>query len=158
MQYRKWKATMLGNLNYFQYVNIAPMENAWFRPQWNIRSWFIALMEKAWFNERLFFIIAKDEKIHHKYTISLKISFMDYMKWAIVLLPVVVFEKIEVAYIFLLLFFFSRSFSIGKRSTLAKIWGACSPRHIYSVSTGCYMNCDIEKAICHNILKSPYSF
>ena len=34
----------------------------------------------------------------------------------------VVFEKLEVVYTFLLLFF-SLLFSIGKRSILAKIWG-----------------------------------
>ena len=36
------------------------MEKAWFMvpalwPRWDIPSWFIAPMEKAWFYERLFF-------------------------------------------------------------------------------------------------------
>ena len=36
----------------------------------------------------------------------------------------VVFEEFEMVYMFLLyLFYFSLSWSIGKRSTLAKIWG-----------------------------------
>ena len=35
MQYGKSK-TMLRNLKYVQCLNIAPMEKAWFRPQWNI--------------------------------------------------------------------------------------------------------------------------
>ena len=47
---------------------------------------------------------------------------MDYMKWTIVMLAVV-FEEFKVFHIFLLLFFFSLSFSIDKRSTVAKIWG-----------------------------------
>ena len=46
------------------------MENAWFRPQWNIPPWFIPPMEKTWFYERLFFevVIAmvKAKKSHHK--------------------------------------------------------------------------------------------
>ena len=71
-------------------------------------------MEKAWFNERLFFIIVKNEKVHHKYTIPIKISFMDYMKWTIVLLPVVVFEKFEVAYIFNYFFSFHDHFQLVK--------------------------------------------
>ena len=55
-------------------------------------------------------------------TISSKISFMDYMKWTIVML-LIAFEEFEVVHIFLLLFFFSLSFSVGKRSTLAKTLG-----------------------------------
>ena len=68
MQYEKWK-TMLSNLNYVQCLNIAPVEKAWFRPQWNIPSLFIALIEKAWFYERLFFevviVMVKAKKNHH---------------------------------------------------------------------------------------------
>ena len=44
MQYESWK-TMLRNLNYFQCLNIAPLEKAWFRSQWNVPLWFIAPME-----------------------------------------------------------------------------------------------------------------
>ena len=40
---------------YVQCLNIAPVEKPWFRPQWNISSWFIAPMEKAWLYKRLFF-------------------------------------------------------------------------------------------------------
>ena len=43
------------------------------------------------------------------------------MKWTIVMLPVG-FKEFEVGYIFLLLFFFILSLSIGTRSILAKIW------------------------------------
>ena len=61
-------------------------------------------MDKAWFYQRLFF---EEEivmvKIIKKYiindTILIKISFMDYMKWTIVLLPVD-FEEFKVVYIF----------------------------------------------------------
>ena len=42
------------------------------------------------------------------------------------MLPIV-FEKLELVYIFFATFFFSLLFSIGKRSILAKIWGRCSP-------------------------------
>ena len=53
---------------------------------------------------------------------SIKISFLHYMKWTRVILPAV-FKEFEVVCIFLAIFFFSLQFSIGKRSTLAKIWG-----------------------------------
>ena len=56
---------------------------------------------------------------------SIKISFMIYMKWTIVMLPVV-FKESELVYIFFTTFF-SLSLSIGKRSILAKTWGGCSP-------------------------------
>ena len=58
---------------------------------------------------------------------SIKISFLYYMKWIRVILPVV-FEEFEVVCIFLAIFFFSLQLSIGKRSTLAKIWGAAAPQ------------------------------
>ena len=38
-----------------------------------------------------------------------------------------VFEEFEVVYVFLATFCFSLSLSIGKRSTLEKIWGAAVP-------------------------------
>ena len=44
---------------------------------------------------------------------SIKISFMIYMKWTIVMLPVV-FKESELVYIFFTTFF-SLSLSIGKR-------------------------------------------
>ena len=58
--------------------------------------------------------------------LSIKISFMHYMKWTRVMLPVI-FDEFEVAYIyisFLLLVSFSLLLSIGKTSTFVKIWGA----------------------------------
>ena len=62
-----WK-TRLSTLHYVQYLNIAPIEKAWFMakmdkelwPQWNIPSYFIAPMEKAWFYEIIFMV--KDKK------------------------------------------------------------------------------------------------
>ena len=74
---------MLMNLNYVQCLNIAPMENVWYRPQWNVSSWFIAHMEKEWFYQRLFFevviVMIKIKKCIINDKISIKISFMDYM-------------------------------------------------------------------------------
>ena len=60
-------------------------------------------MEKAWFYEKLFFqvpfIITKDQKKYSvKDTMSIKISFMHYMKGKKVMLPVVCIQ------VFLLLF------------------------------------------------------
>ena len=82
-------------------------------------SWFITHTEKAWFYQRLLsemvIVMVKIKKYTINDTISIKISFMDYMKGTIEKLPVVA-EKFEVVYIFLLLFFFSLSFSIGKSS------------------------------------------
>ena len=81
---------------------MAPMEYStnkkalW--PQWNISPWFIVAIGKTWFYERLFFevviIMVKDKKYSAKDTMSIKISFMHYMKWARVMFPVV-FEKFE---------------------------------------------------------------
>ena len=51
---------------------------------------------------------------------------MHYMKSTRVMLPVI-FGKFEMIYIFSATFF-SLSFSIGKRSTLATIWGAAAPQ------------------------------
>ena len=114
--------TILRNLNYVQCLKITPMEKARFMTQWNIApiekalwpiwsvsSQFIALMEKAWFYETLFFevitVIVKDEKMQYKiYTISIKISFMHYMKWTRVMLPVV-FEEFQMVFVFLIFFF-----------------------------------------------------
>ena len=50
---------------------------------------------------------------------------MHYRKWTKVVLSVV-FEEFDIVYFFST-FFFSRLLSIGKSSTLAKIWGGCSP-------------------------------
>ena len=82
-------------------------------------------MEKTWFYEKLLLevVIVKDN-------MSIKISFMHYMKWTRVTLPVV-FEEFEVVYLFIYFsdnFFFSLSLSIGKRSTLPKIWLRLQPR------------------------------
>ena len=51
---------------------------------------------------------------------------MHYMKSIRVMLPDVL-EEFEVVYVFLATFCFSLSLSIGKRSTLEKIWGAAVP-------------------------------
>ena len=49
--------------------NINPMAKA-LRTQWNTPSQFIALLEKAWISERLFFeaviVMVKDKKTQHK--------------------------------------------------------------------------------------------
>ena len=88
-------------------------------PQWNIPLWFI---EKAWFYERLFLVVVmvmvKDKKRQYKRYMSIKISFMHYMKWTRVMLPVV-FKESEM--VFFATFVFSPSLPIGKRSTLAKM-------------------------------------
>ena len=56
----------LFGLSFILYLNITPMKRAWFRSQWNMLSWFIAPIDKAWFHERLFFevviVVVKDEK------------------------------------------------------------------------------------------------
>ena len=91
-------------------------------------------MKKVWLYEILFFqmVIAmvKDKKrCTIKDTMSIKISFMHYRNYitrAKLKLPVV-FEEFDLGYIFWLLFFFSLSLPIGKRSTLTKIWRDCSP-------------------------------
>ena len=68
----------------------------------------------------------KDKKIHRKsYNIN-KISFMDYMKGAIVMLPSV-FEKLEVVYTFLLLFSFHYYFQLVKGQFQQKSGGAAAP-------------------------------
>ena len=63
-------------------------------------------MEKAWFYEGFFFevvlVMLKDKKKYiAKDTMSVKISFMHYMKWIRVILPVV-FKEFELVCIFLL--------------------------------------------------------
>ena len=73
--------------------------------------WFVALTEKSCFYESLFFemvmVMVKDYKKYRiKYTMSIKISFMHYMKWTRVMLPVVS-EKFELVSIFLLFFLFT---------------------------------------------------
>ena len=52
---------------------------------------------------------------------SIKISFMHYMKWTRVMSPEFS-EEFELVCILLLFFFFSLLPSISKTSTLAKIW------------------------------------
>ena len=120
------------NLNYVKCLNIAPMGTAWFRPQWNIPSWFIASMEEVWFYETLFFelviVMVKGKKTVMQDTMSIKIRLMVYMKWIIVL-PVNVISCFRGIWSGLYFFatFFWLSFSIGKMSILAKIWGLQSP-------------------------------
>ena len=62
--------------------NIVPVEKA-FWLQWNISCRLIPLMEKAWFYERLFFeeVIVMVKEYCIKDTMSIKISFMHYIKW-----------------------------------------------------------------------------
>ena len=72
--------------------------------------WFVALTEKSCFYESLFFemvmVMVKDYKKYRiKYTMSIKISFMHYMKWTRVMLPVVS-EKFELVSIFFTIFSF----------------------------------------------------
>ena len=64
--------------------------------------------------------MVKDKK-NIKDTMSIKISFMVYMKWTIVMLPAS-FKDLNWFNFFLATFFFFLSFSVGKRSILAKIW------------------------------------
>ena len=98
-------------------------------PQWNLLSWFIAPMEKVLFYERLFFEvvidIVKDIKIQYKRYRVHKISFIHYMKRTREILPLV-FKKFELVCA-LLIYFFSLSLLIGKRSTLTRIWGKRQP-------------------------------
>ena len=61
----------------------------------------------------------KIKKYRTKDTMSIKISFMHYMKWAIVMLPAV-FEEFEIVYIFFAIFFFLVSLSIRKRLKICK--------------------------------------
>ena len=73
-------------------------------------SSFIAPIQKAWFYEIFFFeemiAMVKDKKKYSiKDTMSIKISFMYYMKWTRVML-LVLFGEFEVVHIFLLLFSF----------------------------------------------------
>ena len=94
-------------------------------PKGNIVSWFIVPMEKARFYKRLFFkVVIAMVKVRNtvlKDTMSIKTSFIYYIQWTRVTLPVV-FVEFEMVYMFLLyFFFFSLSLSIGKRSNIAKI-------------------------------------
>ena len=54
--------------------------------QWNISPSLIAPIGKTWFYEGLFFAMVM---VMLKDTMSVKISFMHYMKWIRVILPVV---------------------------------------------------------------------
>ena len=91
-------------------------------------------MEKAWFYEILFFqvviVMIKDKKrCTIKDETSMKISFMhyrNYIMWIRANLPVV-FEEFGMACIFLVLFYFPLLLSIGKRSSLTKMWGRLQP-------------------------------
>ena len=65
-------------------------------------------MERAQFYERLFFeviiLMVKDKKYGIKDTMSIKNSFIHYMKWTRVMLPEV-FDKFELVCIFVAIFF-----------------------------------------------------
>ena len=69
-------------------------------------------MEKTIYYERLLFemviVIVKDKKYSINDTISIKISFMHYMKWRRVMLPVVFeeFELVCISFVAVLLFMF----------------------------------------------------
>ena len=115
-------ASKYRNLHYVQCLNIAPMEKAWFMtltkkelwPQWNIPSWFIAPVVKAWIYEILFYqvviVMVKDKnRCTIKGTTSIKIFFMhyrNYITWTRVKLPVF-FEEFNMVYIFWILFTFN---------------------------------------------------
>ena len=109
--------------------------------QWNIPSYFIAPVEKAWFYEII--VMAKDkERCPIKDTMSIKTSFMNYrnyITWTRVK-SAVAFEEFDMVYLFWILFSLHchcQSLSIFKSSTLAKIWGvAPSPSSPRPVSTG----------------------
>ena len=95
--------------------------------QWNIPSYFIAPVEKAWFYEII--VMAKDKKrCPIKDTMSIKTSFThyrNYITWTRVK-SAVAFDEFDMIYLFWLLFslhYHCQSLSIFKRSTLAKIWG-----------------------------------
>ena len=61
---------------------------------------------------------------------------MHYTKWSRVMLSVVLnFEEFELPCNFLLYFCFLVSFSIGKNSTLEKIWGEAAVLQLPLVST-----------------------
>ena len=73
------------------------------------KTWFmVAPMEKVWFYERLCFEVAiamvKVEKYGINDTMSIKFSFMHYMQWTRVMLPVVS-EEFEMVYMFYLYIF-----------------------------------------------------
>ena len=61
---------------------------------------------------------------YKRHTISVKISFMHYMKWRRVMFPVV-FEEFRMVYMFCYFFLFT-VIVIVKRSTVANIWGAAA--------------------------------
>ena len=99
--------------------------------QWNIPSYFIAPVEKAWFYEII--VMAEDKKrCTIKDTMSIKTSFMhyrNYITWTKVK-SAIAFEEFDMVYLFCLLFSLHchcQSLSIFKRSTLAKIWGGGAP-------------------------------
>ena len=108
-------ASKYRNLHYVQCLNIAPTEKAWIC---GILFYEVAI------------VMVKDkDRCTIKDTMSIKISFMQYrnnITWTRVTLPVV-FEKFVMVLHFLARFYFSLSLSIGRRSTLAKIWRGCSP-------------------------------
>ena len=69
--------------------------------------------------------MVKDKKIQCKTWNVNKISFMHYIKLTRIMSPVV-FEEFKLVYVFFPIFF-SISFKIGNRSTLAKILGGRNP-------------------------------
>ena len=108
-------ASKYRNLHYVQCLNIAPTEKAWIC---GILFYEVAI------------VMVKDkDRCTIKDTMSIKISFMQYrnnITWTRVMLPVL-FQKFVMVLHFLARFYFSLSLSIGRRSTLAKIWRGCSP-------------------------------
>ena len=89
---------------------------------------------------------------------SIKFSFMHYMKWTRVILPAAL-EEFELFFIFLVIFLFSLSLSIGKRLTLAKTWGAEAHPAPGFYSPGFYLQvqlCD-RKYISNNCGENLYT-
>ena len=69
--------------------------------------------------EYILIVYSLNGKYSIKDTMSIKISFIHYMKWTRVILPAA-FEEFEIVYIFLAAFFFLVSLSIRKRLKICK--------------------------------------
>ena len=63
-----------------------------------------------------------------------------------------VFEEFQVVYVFLANFCFSLSLSMGKSSTLEKIWGAAAPP--YSLTSLIDNSSLATKSLCQNSIKT----
>ena len=96
------RKTIQRNLNYDKYVQFVT-----------------SLTTEAWFFERLCFkviiIMVKDKKNSIKDTMSIKITFIHYLKWSGVMLPKILnFKEFELVRNFLLSFIFSLPFILNE--------------------------------------------